>query len=57
MKPKPNYIEYELSLIHIFDILAFIPERLWDAQLAYLALRSYIYDPYYTCLLYTSRCV
>lgn len=31
-----------------FDILAFIPERLWDAQLAYLALRSYIYDPYYT---------
>ncbi|MCS3085395.1 hypothetical protein NXW09_29350 [Bacteroides ovatus] len=25
-----------------FDILAFIPERLWDAQLAYLALRSYI---------------
>ena len=31
-----------------FDILAFIPERLWDAQLAYSALRSYIYDPYYT---------
>ena len=31
-----------------FDILAFIPERLWDAQLAYSALRNYIYDPYYT---------
>ena len=31
-----------------FDILAFIPERLWDAQLAYSALRNYIYVPYYT---------
>lgn len=31
-----------------FDILAFIPERLWNAQLAYSALRNYIYDPYYT---------
>ena len=30
-----------------FDILAFIPERLWDAQLTYLALRSYVYDPHY----------
>ncbi|MCO7112354.1 hypothetical protein NIB75_06635 [Bacteroides uniformis] len=24
------------------------PNAFWDAQLAYLALRSYIYDPYYT---------
>ena len=31
-----------------FDILAFIPEHLWDARLAYSALRNYIYDPYYT---------
>lgn len=31
-----------------FDILACIPERLWDMQLAYLALRTYIYEPYYT---------
>lgn len=31
-----------------FDILACIPERLWDTQLAYLALRNYIYEPYYT---------
>ena len=31
-----------------FDILARIPERLWDARLAYSALRHYIYEPYYT---------
>lgn len=31
-----------------FDILACIPERLWDAPLAYSALRNYIYEPYYT---------
>lgn len=31
-----------------FDILACIPERLWDARLAYSALRHYIYEPYYT---------
>ena len=31
-----------------FDILACIPERLWDARLAYLALHNYIYEPYYT---------
>lgn len=29
-----------------FDILANIPERLWDAKLAYLALRCYMYEPY-----------
>lgn len=29
-----------------FDILACIPERLWDARLAYSALRRYIYEPY-----------
>lgn len=29
-----------------FDILAGIPERLWDARLAYSALRRYIYEPY-----------
>lgn len=31
-----------------FDILACIPERFWDARLAYSALRRYIYKPYYT---------
>lgn len=31
-----------------FNILACIPERLWDMRLAYLALCSYIYEPYYT---------
>nr|DAE30227.1 MAG TPA: hypothetical protein [virus sp. ct5rm7] len=31
-----------------FDILANIPERLWDAKLAYTALRCYIYEPYST---------
>lgn len=31
-----------------FDILACIPERIWDAQLAYLTLRKYVYEPYYT---------
>lgn len=30
-----------------FDILACIPERIWDAQLAYSAL---IYEPYYTLI-------
>ena len=29
-----------------FDILACIPERLWDVRLAYSALRRYIYEPY-----------
>lgn len=31
-----------------FDILACIPEQIWDAQLAHLALCGYIHEPYYT---------